>query len=129
MAVFEREGKITLKMQKTSKIVSVRPDEGIIREMVSYVRVHHIRKRDYLFYSRPMSRHRHVTRQHVWRVFRSVGHVLDIMNIGSHTMRRTFAQAYYRDKASLSALQSRMGHHYISSTLCYLMENDRLVVD
>ena len=119
--------KLEVRMIKTQQNVVISPSKAILNEIADYMLHRDLKANEFLFYSTSINRGRPLSRQHVWRVLRAAGASLSVSRVGTHTMRRTFALRHYRARRSVSALQTRLGHRYISSTLCYLLDGDKLL--
>ena len=64
-----------------------------------------------------------VSRKNVWYVFKNNASKMGIKkNIGTHTMRHTYAMAYCK-KHNLKSLQKKLNHDSIMDTISYTLEN------
>lgn len=65
----------------------------------------------------------HITRQAVWKHFKTVAKRLNIkINIGTHTMRKNHAQNLHLSGKSYNYIKNKLNHNNLSDTLLYLLE-------
>jgi len=121
----QRVGSHTLTMKKTKTEITIKISPELLTEIMSYIKSHKLRSEDALFWSRERNRRRPLSRQHVHRVLKAAGIAVDLERIGTHSMRRTFALHLYRQCGDMREVQKAMGHKYISSTVCYMLDADR----
>ena len=70
-----------------------------------------------------------VSRCQVWRDIKDAARRAGIKtNIGTHTMRKTYAKAY-AGKHGIAALQQRLNHDKVADTLGYITSNTDLGLD
>lgn len=72
-----------------------------------------------------------VSRNRVYRVFKAVGRELGMNDIGTHSMRKTFARTLYISSGGdLEKVQNELNHKYPATTICnYLLDGDALRID
>ena len=121
----QRVGSHTLTMIKTKTEITIQLSPELLADIMAYIKAFKLRDNDALFWSRPRDRRRPLTRQHVHRVMRAAGVATGLDRIGTHSMRRTFALQLYRQCGDMLEVQKAMGHKYISSTMCYMLDADR----
>jgi len=113
-------------LKKTGVLIRIHVDDRLLHDVIEYSKT--LSEGDYLFYSRENQKDRPVTRQHVARVLRAVGASVGLDHISTHSMRRTYAVGLYRACNDLLTVQRALGHKYLSSTLCYMLDADRRLV-
>jgi len=124
----QRSGSYTLVMKKTKEKLTIKPSDELLSDIVAYIESQKLRDDEALFWSRERDRKRPLTRQQVYRVLKAAGDAAGLKRIGSHTMRRTYALGLYRASNDMLSVQEAMGHKYISSTLCYMLDADRRLI-
>lgn len=111
---------IVVKEKKTGKkrIVVLTED---VRDLVeNHCKRYRLTGREYLIFSRDYERDKHLSRVQAYRVMRSVGSDLGMEGIGTHCMRKTFAQRKYEATGDIVALQRELNHKYVGTTIMYL---------
>lgn len=69
-----------------------------------------------------------LSREQVYRVFRTVGRQVGLNSIGAQTMRKTFAWRYYRETGDIYYLQQLFNHASPSITYRYIGEKPNVTV-
>ena len=85
---------------------------------------YNLKPRDYLIFSSDRKRNAPVSRVQCWRVLHALSKSLDIPNVGTHSMRKTFAMSEYKRTKDLCHVQRLLNHKYLSTTLLYLSDGD-----
>ena len=63
-----------------------------------------------------------ISRQHAHRVLKSVGAELGLANIGTHSMRKTYAYNVLLATRSFAHVKDALNHAYMSTTFLYLVD-------
>lgn len=87
----------------------------------SHVALFDLRDTDYMIFSRQTQKDRPLSRQQAWRIMRRVE-----AGLGTHSLRKTFAKAFYERTGDVEALQKALNHKYIDTTYGYLLPKDTL---
>lgn len=69
-----------------------------------------------------------LSREQVYRVFRSAGKDVGLSSIGAQTMRKTFAWKYYKDTGDIYYLQALFNHASPSITYRYIGEKPNVSI-
>lgn len=69
-----------------------------------------------------------VSREQVYRVFKSAGNEVGLSSIGAQTMRKTFAWRYFKEKEDISYLQQLFSHATPSITYRFIGEKPNLEI-
>lgn len=64
----------------------------------------------------------HITRQAVYTAFKKASRAINENNIGTHSMRKKYADRTYKRTKSLKATQNALQHENMSETALYLLE-------
>lgn len=89
---------------------------GIVEEIESYTKG--MDDEDYLFQSRKGSKP--ITDTQAYRALVQAGKMIDRVDIGTHTMRKTFGYHYYKKTKDVATLQEIFNHSYPSITKKYI---------
>lgn len=92
----------------------------ITRAIKRYVSARPISEADYLFAAR--SRAKPITRQHAHGAIKSVGNAIGLTNLGTHSMRKTYAYNLLRRSRSVAIVQDALNHAYKSTTYDYVAD-------
>ncbi len=107
--------------QKTQRPVQFEITEQTRDALVVWIRSKQLRTDDFIFSSRLRASAHLSTRQYARIVEGWVTAIgLDLTPYGMHTMRRTKASLIYRRTKNLRAVQLRLGHTKLESTVRYL---------
>lgn len=82
---------ITIIEKKTGKIKKFKINDSLSREFIEYTKS--MKMNDYLFYSRK-GVNKPITRVQVYRILNAVAKKIDLEEIGTHTLRKTFRLSF-----------------------------------
>ena len=114
-----------------------KPDYYIREQKTGKVRRIYIRKNVRAYFSkklesgamRPQSRAFSISRFQVWRDIKDAAKRAGVQtNVGSHTMRKTYAKAYAQ-KRGVYELKKRLNHDKLADTIGYITSNKDLGLD
>lgn len=108
----------TIKEQKSGKSKRLYIPAAIRADLKQYAEQS---PNEYVFYS-TKSKSGHITRQAVWGAFKRAAKRANItVNIGTHTMRKNYAQKWYGKAHNLKKLKSKLNHSNESDSVLYLL--------
>jgi integrase len=107
---------------KTKKTKECRLTDELLALISDYITEHQLTGRDALFFSAPHAKHKSLSRVRVYQVFKAAAYALDMVSIGPHSMRKSFAKKVWRETKSVRAVKDALGHKYLDTTLHYLMD-------
>lgn len=109
---------VRVREQKTGKIRYVYFRKALKADLDNYVKFN---KSDvYIFEGRNPDKH--ITRQAVWKNFKKAASAVGIKrNIGTHSMRKTYAREYIRNH-KLTELQKRLNHAKVYDSIIYIID-------
>lgn len=111
----------TIKEQKTQKSKRIYIPKKLREELIEFSAKHD----KYIFESK--SKTGHITRQAVHKYFKRVAERLDIpKNIGTHSMRKTYARKLILKHKNYKYVQSKLNHETLSETLLYVLDTREL---
>lgn len=119
---------VTIYEKKTGKHKRFLINERLREEISSYIESSGLWGSDYLIVSRK-GENKPITRIQAYRVLNDVAKVLNIEEIGTHTMRKTFGYWHYKQHKDIAILQDIFNHSAPSITLKYIGINDDLKDD
>jgi len=99
----------------------VLPDDLHIT-LLDYVDALRLVKSDYLIFSTNNNKGAPLSRVQAYRVLKKASLKNDMENIGTHSMRKTFAKKHYEEHRDIKQLQKELNHKYITTTLMYLFD-------
>lgn len=118
------KGKIVVKEKKTGKKKEVVLTQEVRSLVESYCKRYRLAPREFLIFSRDYERDKHLSRVQAYRIMRAVGEEIGLEGIGTHCMRKTFAQRKFEATGDIVALQKEMNHRYVGTTIMYLANGD-----
>lgn len=65
-----------------------------------------------------------MSRQSVWKVFKSHAKRLKIRRVGTHSMRKKYAYETYKKSGKFADVQKALNHDYVGTTMVYLIDED-----
>lgn len=115
---------ITLKENKTGKTKLIEVNPILRRILKEYTKDKN--QNDFLIKSREQP-NKAICRGMAYKIIRDMGEMFGVYNLGTHTMRKTFAYHYYKRTNDVVTLQKLFKHAAPSITLHYIgIEQDDL---
>jgi integrase len=112
--------------KKTKKPRQITIQAKTIRNVREYVKVMRLQPEDYLVYSTDTKKDKPLSRVQAYRIISSTARLTGSYNVGTHSLRKTYAKTKYALKNDLNALQNDFGHLNINTTLAYLITREKL---
>lgn len=108
--------------QKTKKRKRLYIKKDLLKRLNQYIEKHNIQPEDRIF---------QFSRVTAWREIKKAGQCAGVeVNIGTHTMRKTYAKQYIcRDGHNIKELSKRLNHSQMSDTIGYLTDNKTLGIE
>lgn len=114
----------TLKETKTGKNNKVAMTKGVQKALKEYINTNYEgNMNEYLFKSRKHDNEGNsqpINRKSAWRIIQQTAEQLGLKNIGSHSLRKTFAYHQYQMGTDIVLLQDMLNHSAPSVTLRYI---------
>jgi integrase len=110
---------ITLTEKKTSKTKRFLINEKLRNEIEAYIKLSGLTDDEYLIKSQK-GINRPIQRVQAYKVLNDVARQLDLENVGTHTMRKTFGYWHYKQHKDVAILQEIFNHSAPSVTLKYI---------
>ena len=112
--------------KKTGKKRTLYFSDSLFHDLCQYRDNNNLTLSDYIFQS---SRQResapeykvHMTRQQAHRVIMATARKLNLKNVGTHSMRKTFASNYFASTGDIKGLQALLNHKNLETTLLYIV--------
>ncbi|MBQ8234895.1 MAG: site-specific integrase [Bacilli bacterium] len=115
---------ITIIEQKTNKLKKFKINDTLAREFLEYTK--NMKMSDYLFTSRK-GINKPITRVQAYRLLNTVALKIELEEIGTHTLRKTFGYHFYKKSKDVAMLQKLFNHSSPSITLRYIgIEQDEI---
>jgi len=115
---------IILREMKTDKQKWLRINPALRRELKRYTEG--MEQSEYLFQSR-QGRNKPLKRDMAYRILRKAAEALKLVDIGTHTMRKTFGYHLYRGTKDITLIQKILNHSTPEITLRYIgMDQDTM---
>jgi integrase len=109
--------------KKTKKIRIIKKlSVNLQKEIDDFIINYDLETEDYLFFSSKNAKKKHVSRVQAYRVFKLSSKECDIDNIGTHSMRKTYALEHFRKNQNIEMLQQILNHKFIQTTIQYLFD-------
>jgi integrase len=117
-----------VKEQKTGKIMQITLSAELWQAITQHVKENRLEKGDFLIYSRRWKRDKALTRSQAWRIIRRMASEMGLESIGTHSMRKTYANELYANTGDIFAVQAALNHKHMHTTLSYLLGKGRKMV-
>ena len=114
---------VTLTEKKTGKYKRFLINDQLKKEIERYIESAGLTGDDYIVASRK-GKNQPITRIQAYRVLNGVAEELNLPEIGTHTMRKTFGYWHYKQYKDVAILQDIFNHSAPSITLRYIGIND-----
>ena len=114
---------ITINEKKTGKYKRFLINGQLKKEIDAYIDGAQLAGSDYIVVSRKGD-NRPISRVQAYRILNDVARELNLAEIGTHTMRKTFGYWHYRQFKDVALLQDIFNHSAPSVTLRYIGIND-----
>lgn len=105
--------------KKTGKINRFPINAKLRKALRKYIKDNNLTDNDYLFQSRK-GENKPITRVQAWRVLNRAADYLNLDEIGTHTMRKTYGYHFYQRTHDIALLQEMFNHSAPSITLRYI---------
>lgn len=109
--------------KKTGHVREVKIPTPLCSVIKRHISRFNLKPYDYIIFSRTKGKRAPVSRQQAYNVIRSAASELNLKDIGTHSMRKTYAYNKFSETKSLKALQSDFGHKYPSTTLVHYLDS------
>jgi integrase len=111
---FTEKRVLDVRETKTGKIRQVAIPKTIWRAIRGKIRLSGIKPEEQIFAG--------VTRQRAHKLFKTAGEAIGLNQIGTHSMRKTYAWNKLIQTRSFEAVQTDLNHKYMSTTFSYLAD-------
>ncbi|MFT8871515.1 MAG: tyrosine-type recombinase/integrase [Sporolactobacillus sp.] len=109
---------LILKEKKTNKEKRIKLNDTVRDCLSAYIKSRPFDYQGYLFYSKKGG---HIGRIQVYRVLREAGTALDVENIGTHSMRKTWGYWTYKmSRYNIGLIMDTLNHSAPAITLRYI---------
>lgn len=108
---------VNIKEMKTRKQKRIRIPPYIRKELIEYAR--RLNDRDYVIKSR-QGVNRPIDRSVAYRILREAAEQVNLQEIGTHTLRKTFGYHFYQQTKDVAMLQEMFNHSSPNITLRYI---------
>jgi integrase len=115
---------MSVKEQKTRKYKECRLSAELVEDIRAHIKRHNLGKRDYLIFSRSWDKRKPIHRTTAWRAIHNAAYEAGLSAIGTHSMRKTYAQEVYRLTGDIQAVKKALGHSRIETTKAYVQEDE-----
>lgn len=108
---------IILREKKTRKQKMIRITPSLRRELKVYIE--EMKKEEYLFQSRNGT-NKPISRSQAYKILRNAAEKYKLVDIGTHTLRKTFGYHFYLQTKDIAMLQELFNHSSPHITLRYI---------
>lgn len=108
---------VNLREMKTRKQKRIRIPPYIRKELIEYAR--HLNDRDFVVKSR-QGGNKPIDRSVAYRILREAAEQVNLTEIGTHTLRKTFGYHFYQQTKDVAMLQEMFNHSSPNITLRYI---------
>ncbi|KYG33437.1 tyrosine-type recombinase/integrase [Priestia endophytica] len=111
---------IELKNTKTTENDKITVSTGLAESITNFVKKNYKRNlEDYVFVGRK-NPNKPISRVTAWRIISGAAYEVGLEEIGTHTLRKTFAYHMYKNGADMSLLMDMLNHASTARTLKYI---------
>jgi integrase len=117
--------RFTITEKKTGTVRSIKLPIDTYCLLKGYSALKRLKGSDYLFYRTYKGIEIHdmpMSRQWAWRIISRTASKMGLESIGTHSMRKIYACGLFRRCGSLKAVQDELGHKDLATTLLYLKD-------
>jgi len=111
---------LILTEKKTGKTRVIKLDTGFSRYLKNYARRYRLSKTDYYIFRYPKDKDKPLSRIRAWALIKTIAKEQGLEDIGTHTMRKTFAVNLYNQTGSLEKVREALNHSTEEITKKYL---------
>jgi integrase len=113
---------------KTGKDKRFMLSANLLSRINQYALRTHLHRSDAFIPSSRTNKKTPLSRVQAYRVIKACAEASGVSeNVGTHSMRKTYAKRLYATTGSLDAVKEAMGHKYIETTLRYFMDFNNLM--
>lgn len=113
---------LTLREQKTGKIREIALSAVILADFMRFIRVQGLKPNEYVFFSSCSNRRKPISRQWANTIIARTSRLRGLSDVGSHSMRKTFACEIFQKTGSIYAVQQALNHSKVGTTEAYLKD-------
>jgi integrase len=107
-----------VKERKTGKGRDI-PTERFGKDLVQYLKYYELEGTDFVFFNKWKPQEA-IKPCNAWVIMNRIGKKHGIKNLGTHSIRKTWAYHYYKDTGDLRLVMKILNHSSMAHTLCYL---------
>lgn len=111
--------RINIKEKKTGKLKKFFIDSQLRNIIMDYIEENQLQPDDYLFQSQK-GNNKPISRIQAYRILKSACERLNIEDVGTHTLRKTFGYHHYQRNKDVATLQKLFNHSSPQITLRYI---------
>ena len=111
---------------KTKKVKAICHSDEMLAFFEKYIARHRLEKTDAFIYSSRTNKKKAVSRVQAYRVFKAVAETEGMQDIGTHSMRKTFASTALKATGSFKSVQRLLSHEDIDTTIRYFVDLSQL---
>ncbi|MCE0451554.1 tyrosine-type recombinase/integrase [Brevibacillus sp. AF8] len=107
---------LSIREEKTDSNLRLKFNDYLVEEIDEYTK--EMEDKDYLFPS--SKRDSPITRVRAYQILNGVAKQVDLTEIGTHTLRKTFGYHFYKRTKDIAILQEIFNHNNANDTLRYI---------
>jgi integrase len=116
---------VVIKESKTMKVKRFKINKSLQEEIEEYI--FDMKDEDYLFPSRTGKNSQPLSRFMAYRILNDTAQKVELEEIGTHTLRKTFGYHFYKQTKDVALLQNIFNHSAPSITLRYIGINQDII--
>ncbi len=109
--------------QKTKKAKEIKLSDKTKKQIANHIKANNLQLHNYIIFSTIRRVNKPLSRRQAHYVIRGVSGQLGLKNVGTHSLRKTYAREHFKKHHNLEALQQELNHKYITTTLMYLFDD------
>jgi len=117
-----KEKSFTITEKKTKKQRKLLLSDELFELIQDFISENDLSAKDFLIFSTKKNKDKPLSRVQAYRVVKAASLKADVEEIGTHSMRKTYAKEHFERFHDIQELQKLMNHKYMHTTLMYLFD-------
>lgn len=124
------KSKMRVREQKTGKYKVIELSDDVLKAVKGHINDFDLRRGDYICFSTTRRKDKPLSRIQAYKIIKRVSRESGLEEIGTHSMRKTYALNLFKQSGDIFAVQKALNHKYVSTTLMYLIDkHSKLVIE
>ena len=112
--------------QKTGKERRIKFSSRLYKDIQRHIASNHLKAGDFLVFRDGNHKSTSLSRVQAYKTMKCAAVQCGVENIGTHSLRKTFAVNHFKKHRDMAALQKILNHKYITTTMLYVFNTKNL---